>query len=188
MLTYSFGRLISRTSSPTFSDTAITNCHSDTTFFSSSMHTGFGYPGLLDGKSFGHAADGSRTLDSARRSAVPHVGLTSMGLDVASTSIWRHFGGRHPLGRLQTHAAKSFFCSVYVFVFVYAELITVSYVFACLSLVMYNSYWFKLFDKLRYRPTRVVVQFRRIRYGYPGSTATRASYPPWDSLNQRRDS
>ena len=76
---------------------------------SSSEHTGCGYLGLLVGKSFGHAADGSRPLVLARRSAVPHVGLTSMGLDVASTSLWRHFDGRHPLGRLQTHAAKFFF-------------------------------------------------------------------------------
>ena len=46
---YSFAGLISRTPPPTFSDTAITHCHSDTTFFSSE-HTECGYPGLLDRK------------------------------------------------------------------------------------------------------------------------------------------
>ena len=46
---YSFASLIRRTPPPTFSDTAITDCHSDT-LFSSSELTGCGYPGLLDRK------------------------------------------------------------------------------------------------------------------------------------------
>ena len=44
-----FAGLIRRSQPPTFSDTAITDRHSDTTF-SSSEHTGCGYPGLLDRK------------------------------------------------------------------------------------------------------------------------------------------
>ena len=47
---YSFADLIRRMPPPTFSDTAITDRHSDTTFFSSSEHTGCRYPGLLDRK------------------------------------------------------------------------------------------------------------------------------------------
>ena len=46
---YSFAGLIRRTSPPTFSDTAITDRHSDTTISSSEL-TGCGYPGLLDRK------------------------------------------------------------------------------------------------------------------------------------------
>ena len=46
---YSFAGLIRRTPPPTFSDTAITDRHSDT-LFSSSELTGCGYPGLLDRK------------------------------------------------------------------------------------------------------------------------------------------
>ena len=46
---YSFACLIRRTPLPTFSDTAITNRHSDTTISSSEL-TGCGYPGLLDRK------------------------------------------------------------------------------------------------------------------------------------------
>ena len=42
-----FCRLIRRTPPPTFSDTAITDRHSDTTIF---QLTGCGYPGLLDWK------------------------------------------------------------------------------------------------------------------------------------------
>ena len=45
---YSFAGLIRRTPPPTFSDTAITNRHSDTTIF---QLTGCRYPGLLDRKS-----------------------------------------------------------------------------------------------------------------------------------------
>ena len=45
----SFAGLIKRTPPPTFSDTAITDCHSDTTISSSEL-TGCGYPGLLDRK------------------------------------------------------------------------------------------------------------------------------------------
>ena len=51
---HSFAGLIRRTQPPTFSDTAITDHHSDTTISSSEL-TGCGYPGLLDRKkSFGH--------------------------------------------------------------------------------------------------------------------------------------
>ena len=46
---YSFVGVIRRTPPPTFSDTAITNRHSDTTISSSEL-TGYGYPGLLDRK------------------------------------------------------------------------------------------------------------------------------------------
>ena len=46
---YSFAGLIRRTPPPTFSDTAITDRHSDTTISSSEL-TGCGYPGLLDRK------------------------------------------------------------------------------------------------------------------------------------------
>ena len=54
---YSFAGLIRRTPPPTSSDTAITDRHSDTTFYS-------GYPGLLDRKIVRTcAADGGRTLD-----------------------------------------------------------------------------------------------------------------------------
>ena len=49
---YSFAGLIRRRPPPTFSDSAITDRHSDTTIF---QLTGCGYPGLLDRKkSFGH--------------------------------------------------------------------------------------------------------------------------------------
>ena len=46
---YSVAGLIRRTPPPTFSDTAITDRHSDTTISSSEL-TGCGYPGLLDRK------------------------------------------------------------------------------------------------------------------------------------------
>ena len=46
---HSFAGLIKRTPPPTFSDTAITDRHSDTTNSSSEL-TGCGYPGLLDRK------------------------------------------------------------------------------------------------------------------------------------------
>ena len=46
---YSFAGLIRRTPPPTFSDTAITDRHPDTTNSSSEL-TGCGYPGLLDRK------------------------------------------------------------------------------------------------------------------------------------------
>ena len=46
---YSFAGLIRRMPLPTFSDTAITDRHSDTTISSSEL-TGCGYPGLLDRK------------------------------------------------------------------------------------------------------------------------------------------
>ena len=46
---HSFAGLIRRTPPPTFSDTAITDRHSDTTSSSSEL-TGCGYPGLLDRK------------------------------------------------------------------------------------------------------------------------------------------
>ena len=46
---HSFAGLIRRTPPPTFSDTAITDRHSDTTIFQLRAHWG-GYPGLLDRK------------------------------------------------------------------------------------------------------------------------------------------
>ena len=46
---YSFAGLIRRTPPPTFSDTAITDRHSDTTIFQLRAHW-CGYPGLLDRK------------------------------------------------------------------------------------------------------------------------------------------
>ena len=46
----SFAGLIRRTPPPTFSDTAITDRHSDTTIFPSSELTWCEYPGLLDRK------------------------------------------------------------------------------------------------------------------------------------------
>ena len=46
---HSFAGLIRRTPPPTFSDTAITDRHFDTTISSSEL-TGCGYPGLLDRK------------------------------------------------------------------------------------------------------------------------------------------
>ena len=49
MRMHSFADLIRPTPPPTFSDTAITDRHSDTTFSSSEL-TGCGYPGLLDRK------------------------------------------------------------------------------------------------------------------------------------------
>ena len=49
VLMYSFAGLIRRTPPPTFSDTAITDRHSDTTISSSEL-SGCGYPGLLDRK------------------------------------------------------------------------------------------------------------------------------------------
>ena len=48
---HSFAGLIRRTPPPTFSDTAITDRYSDTTFSSSEL-TGCGYPGLWDRKIF----------------------------------------------------------------------------------------------------------------------------------------
>ena len=51
----SFAGLNRRTPPPTFSDTAITDRHSDTTFFQLRVITGCEYPSLLDRKkSFGH--------------------------------------------------------------------------------------------------------------------------------------
>ena len=56
-----------------FSDTAITDHHSDTTF-SSSEHTGCGYPSLLDRKNRSVvAAGGSRTLDFLRKRRTPYL-------------------------------------------------------------------------------------------------------------------
>ena len=70
---YSFAGLIRRTPPPTFSDTAITDRHSDTTFSNSEL-TGCGYPGLLDRKNRSDMCPGgSRTLDflHARRAPYP---------------------------------------------------------------------------------------------------------------------
>ena len=69
---YSFAGLISRTPPPTFSDTAITDCNSDTTF-SSLEHTWSRYSGLLDRKIVRTCATGgSRTLDSLREWRTPN--------------------------------------------------------------------------------------------------------------------
>ena len=74
-----FAGLIRRMPPPTFSDTAITDRHSDTTFISNPEHTGCGYPGLLDRKkSFGH---------------VPTVGIEP------STS---YVNGEHPIHRARS--------------------------------------------------------------------------------------
>ena len=60
---HSFAGLIRRTPPPMFSDTAITERHSDTTIFSSEL-TGCGYPGLLDLKNRSDMCPcESRTLD-----------------------------------------------------------------------------------------------------------------------------
>ena len=70
---HSFAGLIRRTLPPTFSDTAITDRHSDP-LFSSSELTGCGYPGLLDRKNRSDMCPGgSGTLDSlhARRAPYP---------------------------------------------------------------------------------------------------------------------
>ena len=64
MLLRSFTALIQLTLPPTFSGPAVIDRYSDTTF-SSSEHTGCGYPGLLDQKIV-RAAGESRTLDFLR--------------------------------------------------------------------------------------------------------------------------
>ena len=70
---YSFAGLIRWTPPPTFSDTAITDRHSDTTF-SSSEHTGCGYPSLLDRKYLSvEAAGGCRTLDFFGERRTPYL-------------------------------------------------------------------------------------------------------------------
>ena len=69
----SFAGLIRRTPPTTFSDTAITDRHSDTTFSSSEL-TGCEYPGLLDRKKIVRTcvAGGSRTLDFLRERRTPY--------------------------------------------------------------------------------------------------------------------
>ena len=72
VLVVQFRWLIRRTPPPMFSDTAITDGHSDTTI-SSSEHTGCGYLGLLDRKIVRtSAADGSRTFDFVRERRTPY--------------------------------------------------------------------------------------------------------------------
>ena len=51
---YSFAGLIRRTPSPTFSDTAVTNCHSDTTIFQLRAHWMRISWSIGSEKSFGH--------------------------------------------------------------------------------------------------------------------------------------
>ena len=69
---HSFAGLIRRTPPPTFSDTAITDCHSDTTNSSSEL-TGCGYPGLLDQKIVRTCAlGGSRTPNFLRARRAPY--------------------------------------------------------------------------------------------------------------------
>ena len=73
---HSFAGLIRRTPPPTFSDTAITDRHSDTTIFQLRAHWVriCGYPGLLDRKNRSYTCpQWSRTLDflHARREPYP---------------------------------------------------------------------------------------------------------------------
>ena len=69
---YSFAGLIRRALPSTFSGTAIIDRHSDTTF-SSTEHTGCGYPGLLDRKIVRTSATiRSRTLDFLRERQTPY--------------------------------------------------------------------------------------------------------------------
>ena len=68
---HSFAGLIRRTPPPTFSDTAITERHSDTTIFSSEL-TGCGYPVYWIEKIVRTCAPGgSRTLDFLRARRAP---------------------------------------------------------------------------------------------------------------------
>ena len=70
---YSFAGLIRRTPPPTFSDTAITDRHSDTTIFQLGAHWVRISWSIGSEKSFGHVPGGSRTLDfpHARRAPYP---------------------------------------------------------------------------------------------------------------------
>ena len=70
---HSFAGLIRRTPPPTFSDTAITDRHSDTTNFQLRAHWVWISWSIGSEKSFGRAPGGSRTLDSlhARRAPYP---------------------------------------------------------------------------------------------------------------------
>ena len=71
---YSFAGLIRRTPPPTFSDTAITDIHSDTTIFQLRAHCVRISWSIGSEKSFGHVPPGgSRTLDflHARRAPYP---------------------------------------------------------------------------------------------------------------------
>ena len=61
---HSFAGLIRRTPPPTFSDTAITDRHSDTTIFQLRAHWVRISWSIGTEKSFGHVPGGSRTLDS----------------------------------------------------------------------------------------------------------------------------
>ena len=69
---HSFAGLIRRTSPPTFSDTAVTDRHSDTTFFSSEL-TGCGFLVCWIGKIVRTCVPGgSRTLDFLRARRAPY--------------------------------------------------------------------------------------------------------------------
>ena len=70
---HSFAGLIRRTSPPTFSDTAITDRHSDTTIFQLRAHWVRISWSIGSEKSFGHVPPGgSRTLDFLRGSRAPY--------------------------------------------------------------------------------------------------------------------
>ena len=65
---YSFAGLIRRTPPLTFSDTANTDPHSDTTIF---QLTGCGYPGLLDWKNRSDMCPGGSRLPACKASTYP---------------------------------------------------------------------------------------------------------------------
>ena len=69
---YSFAGLIRRTPPPTFSDTAITDRHSDTTFFQLRAHRVRISWSIGLEKSFGHVPDESLTLDFLRAKRAPY--------------------------------------------------------------------------------------------------------------------
>ena len=84
---YSFAGLIRRTPPPTFSDTAITDRHSDTTIFQLRAHWVRVSWSIGSEKSFGHCAPGgSRTLDflRARRAHYP------LGQALRFPDQWQH--------------------------------------------------------------------------------------------------
>ena len=70
---HSFAGLIRRTPPPTFSDTAITDRHSDTTIFQLRAHWVRMSWSIGSEKSFGHVPpDGSRTFDFLRARRAPY--------------------------------------------------------------------------------------------------------------------
>ena len=95
---YSFSGLIRQTPPPTFSDTAVTDRHSDTTF-SSSEHTGCGYPGYWIGKIVR-----TRVITPEKKYSLPshlilgHV-VTSCGKNLISM-LWLIFKSVHLKSRL----------------------------------------------------------------------------------------